>query len=256
MSTIGLVVSIALPLALIMLGGMVYNRRLQKQQVAKNQARMMRQKADDVLEALEYLIIVDDNRDLQNLVLERVTGVYEKAHKLAGASALEAFDPSPLKEKIASNPPCRKVMKSDKELKFGRRHFSTILKTLVPMAKQKIISETVMLDYRRYLKMVLMEREVDSYTAQGDVAAQRGDVVTASSYYKAARKVLIEFDIQFPEKNERVKAIAAKTAALYKDDSESSEPTDALSKALSLEESGKTNEFGMSVDPEAEKKRY
>lgn len=77
MSTIGLVLSIALPLALIMLGGMVYNRRLQKQQVAKNQARMMRQKADDVLEALEYLIIVDDNRDLQNLVLERVTGVYE-----------------------------------------------------------------------------------------------------------------------------------------------------------------------------------
>lgn len=256
MSVVGIVLSIALPLGLVMLGGVIYNRREQAKQVAKNQARMMRQKAGDILEALEQLVLVDDNRDLQQVILDRVSGIYMRAQKTGGVSELGAFDPQPYKEKISSNPPCRKVFKSDKELKVVRRHFSTILKTLAPLAKQKMITEAVMLDYRRHLKMVLMEREVDTYSALGDVAAERTDVVTASSYYKAARKVLIEFDVPFSEKNERIRAISEKTAALYSDGEELAEPTDALSKALSLEESGKTNEFGMSTDPEAEKKRY
>lgn len=256
MSTVGMVLSIALPLSLIMLGAVIYNRRLQSKQDAKNRARLVNQKAGDVLESLEYLIMVDDNRDLQRVILERVMEIYARAKKMSGDRTINSFDAQPYMEKITSNPPCRKVLKSDRELKLGRRHFSTILKTLVPMAKQKIISEAVMLDYRRHLKMVFMEREVASYTAQGDVAADRDDVLTASNYYKAARKVLIEFDIQFPEKNERIRAIAEKTAALYSDGAGSAEPTDALSKALSLEESDKTNEFGMSADPEAEKKRY
>jgi hypothetical protein len=256
MSTIGIVMSVAIPLSLIMLVAVIYNRRLQSRQTARNQARLVSQKADDILEALEYLMVVDDHRELQRAVLERVTEIYARAHKMAGDRSANMFDPEPYIEKIAANPPCRKVLKSDREIKLGRRHFSTILKTLVPMAKQKIISEAVMLDYRRHLKMALMERQVDSYMAQGDAAAGRSDPVSASSFYKAARKVLIEFDLQFPEKNERVKQIAEKTAALYKNDSENGEPTDALSKALSLEDTDKTNEFGISTDPDAQKKRY
>jgi hypothetical protein len=57
--------------------------------------------------------------------------------------------------------------------------------------------------------------EVDSFSAQGDVAAQRGDVTTASGYYKAARKILINFSMQYPEKNQRIKALAKKTASLF-----------------------------------------
>lgn len=256
MSTITLVLLVALPLGLIMLGGVVYSRKMQAKQVAKNQARLVVQKADDMLEALEYLMVVDDNRELQRAVLERVAEIYSRARKMAGDNEIGAFDSQPYFDRIAENAPCRKVLRSDREIKIGRRHFSTILKTLVPMVKQKLISQTAMLDYRRHLKMVMLDREVESYLAQGDAAAGRDDVVTASSYYKAARKVLIEFDMQFPEKNERVRAIAEKTAALYKNSEAPEEPTDALSKAMNKEEASKTNSFGISTDPDAEKKRY
>jgi len=268
MSAIGLVLSIAIPLTLLMVGAVLYNRSMQKKQAKQNQARAIRQRADDLLEALEYLILVDNHRDIQRAVLERISELYILADQQVsigkGVTPVgPSFDPAPFIQRIDADGPCRKVLKSDRELKYGRRQFSSILKALSLMAKKKQISETAMLEYRRYLKMVLLEREVDTYTAQGDVAAGRGDVVTASNYYKAARKLLIEFDIQFPEKNARVKAIAAKTAALYrgekKDESDASEDgaaTDNLAKALSKEAASETNEFGMPTDPTATKKRY
>ena len=281
MSAIGLVISIAIPLSLLMLGAVLYNKNLQKQQVRQNQARMVRQKAGELLEALEYLILVDNHRELQRAVLDRVVELYDRAAEVAGKAkgkaatdakngstgnssttpeVAAAFDPQPYIEKLESDPPCRKVLKSDRELRYGRRQFSMILKTLGLMAKKRQISETAMLEYRRYRKMVLREREVDTYTAQGDVAAARGDVVTAANYFKAARKLLIEFDIQFPEKNQRVREIAEKTAALYRGEQnelpENSEKTDNLSKALSREAAAETNEFGMPSDPSGVKKRY
>jgi len=283
MSAIGLVISIAIPLSLLMLGAVLYNKNLQKQQVRQNQARMVRQKAGELLEALEYLILVDNHRELQRAVLDRVVELYDRAAEVAGKAkgkatteakngnsssgnssttpeVAAAFDPQPYIEKLESDPPCRKVLKSDRELRYGRRQFSMILKTLGLMAKKRQISETAMLEYRRYLKMVLLEREVDTYTAQGDVAASRGDVVTAANYFKAARKLLIEFDIQFPEKNQRVREIAEKTAALYRGEQnelpDTSEKSDNLSKALSREAAAETNEFGMPSDPSGVKKRY
>ncbi len=262
MSAIGLVLAIAVPLALLMLGAVVYNRNLQKKQAKQNQARLIRQKAGDLLEALEYLMLVDSHRDIQSAVLERVKELYALAASQAGAEAGKGdFDAEPYEQKIKADGPFRRVLKSDRELKYGRRQFSAVLKALALMAKKKQISETAMVEYRRYLKMTLLEREVDTYTAQGDVAAGRGDIVTAANYFKAARKLLIEFDIQFPEKNQRVKAIAEKTAALYRGEKnevldEPDGPNDNLSKALSKEAAAETNEFGMSSDPGAVKKRY
>ena len=72
MSAIGLVLVIAIPLSLLMLGAVLYSRKVQKQQLSALQARTVRQKADEYLEALEYLILVDDHKDIQRLVLDRI----------------------------------------------------------------------------------------------------------------------------------------------------------------------------------------
>ena len=260
MSAIGLVVAIAIPISLLMLGAVLYTRKVQKEQVSATQARAVRQKADDYIEALEFLILVDNHKDIQRLVLERVIDMHGRADAMMPAAArkdLQPFDPQPYHERIDADHAPRKVLKSDRELRYGRRQFSLVLRMLAAMVKKRTISETAMVEYRRYLKMTLLEREVDTYTAQGDVAAQRGDVVTAANYYKAARKLLIEFDMQFPEKNARIRDIAEKTAALYRGEGEEPDSAnDALSKALSKEEAGNTNEFGMSSDPSAQKKRF
>ena len=101
----------------------------------------------------------------------------------------------------------------------------------------------------------MLEREVDTYTAQGDVAGQRGDVLTASNYYKAAKKLLIEFDLQYPEKTERIRELAQRTAALY-NSKDNVNSNDALSRALSKEEAAEASgQFGIPADPSAQAKK-
>src|SRR5690606_31388493 len=121
----------------------------------------------------------------------------------------------PYKQRIEEGKGNRRIFKSDRELRLARRYIGRILKTLTLMQKRRELSEAALLEYRRYLRLTLLEREVDTYTAQGDVAAGRGDVITATNYYKAAKKLLIEFDLQYPEKNERIRELSQRTAALY-----------------------------------------
>ena len=54
----------------------------------------------------------------------------------------------------------------------------------------------------------MLEMELDSFVAQGDVAAQRSVVTKASSYYKAARKQLVDFNMQYPEKNNCIRELS------------------------------------------------
>jgi len=257
MSAIGLVVAIALPVMLVLLGLVVAGRRQQAQDQKRSQARAIKTAADDLLEALEFLMLVDGFKELQLVILDRVAYFYQRYQQALPAKetahAHDALDVEQYRQKIEAAGRVRKVLKSDREIRYAKQQFSRILKALGPMAKHKMISETAMMEYRRYLRITLLEREVDTYTAQGDVAAKRTDVVTATNYYKAAKKLLIEFDIQYPEKNDRIRDLTARAAALYNGEPHKG---DALSEALSKEEDahGK-DEFGIPRDPAAEQKQ-
>lgn len=257
MSTIGLVMAIAVPLALILLAGVFYNRRVQARQVKAHQARVVRQKAADLLESLEFLMQIDDHRILQKTVLERIADMYQRADQMFADSSVGPFDMAPYVAKLDADEPVRKILKSDREMSYGRRQCSNILKALAPMAKTKQITDAEFQEYKRHLRLLLLDREVSTFIHQGDAAATKRDIATAANYYKAARKLLIETDLQFQDKNARVKLIAEKNTALYKDGAEEETPKeDLLSKALAREEESKTNEFGMPSGPESEKKRF
>lgn len=258
MSAIGLVIAIALPIALVLFGLVIFGRRQQVKEEKKGQAKVVRRSADDLLESLEFLMLVDNHKEVQQAVLDRVEYLYSLYIETlpagdAGASD-GVFDPEPYRARIEAGRGSRRILKSDRELRLARSHFGRILKALSAMAKKKVISETAMLEYRRYLRLTLMEKEVDTYTAQGDVAAGRGDVVTAGNYYKAAKKLLIEFDLQYPEKNEKIRGLSKRTSSLYNGGDAHKE--DSLANALSRdEERDKPNEYGIPNNPE-EKRRY
>tara|TARA_R110002126_G_scaffold265273_1_gene408424 strand:- start:204 stop:983 length:780 start_codon:yes stop_codon:yes gene_type:complete len=259
MSAIGMVIALALPIALLMLGMVFYGRHQQKQQSKRMQARLIASRAEELQEALEFLMVVDNLQELQLLVLERVEQLYQLARETrpegkvqVDSEALPPVDIESLRHKILENKEPRIVLKSDREIRFAKQQFSRVLKALGAMAKRKQISATTLNEYRRYLRLTLLEREVDTFTAQGDVAAERGDVVTASGYYKAARKLLIEFDLQYPEKNERIRDLSERTNALFNG---GLIKEDKLSKALSREADVERDPHGIPSDPE-EKRKY
>ncbi|ASP40507.1 hypothetical protein CHH28_18340 [Bacterioplanes sanyensis] len=259
MSAIGLVVAIALPVALILLGLVYAGRRQQQNHVKRLQAKAIRQRADELLEALEFLISVDNHKEIQLLMLERAAYLYERYRQelpaTAETSSSDELDVDYYKQQIESNSGRRRVLKSDREIRYAKSQFSKVLKALGPMIKSKVISESAGMEYRRYLRLTLLEKEVDTFTAQGDLAAQRSDVVTASTYFKAAKKLLIECDLQYPEKNERIRALTQRTSDLYRGEQYVAE--DNLSNELSKENQAQQDEFGIPLDPNSGvKKRF
>lgn len=261
LSALGLIIAIAVPVALILVGVVMYGRYQQRLQSKRLQAAMILSKADEVREALEFLILVDDFRELQLVVLERLEQMYRLYQEtVPSASEKDAkqetahvnLDTEELRARIEANSEVRTVLKSDREIRFAKQQFSRILKVLGAMTRKKQISETTMAEYRRYLRLTLLEREVDTFIAQGELAADRGDVVTAGGYYKAARKLLIEFDLQYPEKNERIRDLAQRSAALYNGGIQAE---DKLSRALAREADVNKETHGIPVDP-VEKRKF
>lgn len=255
MSSIGLVIAIAVPILLLLIGFVLVSKRQQKSAMQRGQARKVKDFALELAEALEFLLKVDNHKEIQNLIFERIGQLNEKYLLTLPKKEREGesiIDLDELENKVKQGGKKKRLLKSDREIRYAKKQFSKILKSFGPMIKNKTASESTILEFRRYLRISILEMEVDSFTAQGDVAAERGDVTTASSFYKAARKILIDFNMQYPEKNTRIKELAKKTSALFNGGVEES---GSLAKGLSKEEQPDVDENGFPLDPNVDNKQ-
>ncbi|MFT7410726.1 MAG: hypothetical protein ACI9EX_001326 [Oleispira sp.] len=254
MLSIGLVISIAVPILILLAIAVFLNKQQQKKLRQKSQTRAIKEFIAELAEALEFLVKVDDHKEIQELVFARIKDLNSRyvgflPKKLrTGASAV---DLDGLQKKLLAGGGEKRILKSDREIRYAKKQFSKILRSFGPMIKNKTVSEATILGFRRYLRISILEMEVDSFSAQGDVAAQRGDVTTASGYYKVARKILMDFNMQYPEKNQQIKELAKKTASLF-NGSQSKEGS--LAHELSKEEPQK-DEHGFSTDPRQDTKQ-
>lgn len=254
MSAFGLVISITIPI-LVLLGVAVFiSKQQQKKLGQKARARAIKDFVIELAEAYEFLVKVDNQKEIQALVLSRIQQLNERyvlslpKNLQSGASAV---DIAALKEKMVKGGNKKTMLTSDREIRYAKKQFSKILKSFGPMIKSKLVSEATIMEFRRYLRISVLEMEVDSFTSQGDLAAERGDVTSASGYYKAARKNLISFKMKYPDKNERIKSLASKTAALFNG---GEEEQGSLAKGLS-EEKPEKDEHGFPTDPSEDTKQ-
>jgi hypothetical protein len=250
MSSIGLVISIAVPILILLVIAVFVSKRQQKAMGQRSKSRAVKEFVGELAEALEFLAKVDNQKEIQELVLSRIKQLNERyvaslpKQEQGGASAVDLDN---LQAAVEAGGKKKRILKSDREIRYAKKQFAKILKSFGPMIKNKTASEATILEFRRYLRISILEMEVDSFTAQGDVAAQRGDVTTASGYFKAARKILIDFSMQYPEKNLRIKALANKSAALFNGGKEEGEGS--LAKELSKEADSDKDEHGFPNDP-------
>jgi len=260
MSAIALVIAIALPIAMILAGLVYYGRHQQRQQSKRMQTRLILAKVEELKEALEFLLIIDDFKEIPRVIFERVEQLVDMAHKTWPGNAseeetnpVEEFDLEALRLKLDEENEPRKILKSDREINYAKKQVGRVLHSLGNLAKRKMITPTNLNDYRRHLRLVLLEREVDTFVAQGDIAADRSDVMTAGNYYKAARKLLIEFDLQYPEKNDKIRMLSERTTSLFNG---GRAVEDNLSKALNREAEHQKDPHGIPNGDEDEKRKY
>lgn len=255
MSSIGLVIAIAVPILLLLMVFVVVGKKQQKSAAQRGQARKVKDFALELTEALEFLLKVDTHKEIQNLILERIrqlNGKYLSALPKKEREGKSIIDFDGLENKVKQGGKKKRVLKSDREIRYAKKQFSKILKSFGPLVKNKTASESTIFEFRRYLRISILEMEVDSFSAQGDVAADRGDVTTASGYYKAARKILIDFNMQYPEKNTRIRELAKKSAALFNGGEEEG---GSLAKELSKEDQPVVDENGFPLDPNMDNKQ-
>ncbi|MFY9179197.1 MAG: hypothetical protein WAO12_05385 [Venatoribacter sp.] len=256
MSEIGLIIAIALPISLILIGIVWMGRRQQSNEEARLKAQVIKKSADDLTDALEFLIKHDDYREIQQHILSRVVVLYHTAQEtlpkqdIALVSALN-FDAEYYEKMMAEGNKSDLLFKSDRDLYLAKRYFGQIIKALNQMNNKGELGFDLYNEYVRHLRMSLLNKEVDSYIESGNESAKRGDVLTATNYFKAAKKLLIEFDLSFPDKNERIRALTQRTVELY---SGNIFKKDAhLSEMLGAEE--KESMHGIPANP-LEKKRF
>jgi len=106
-------------------------------------------------------------------------------------------------------------LKNDQEINQAKRAFSRTSKALRTALDKKLISGQSCVSMRNALKRRTLDLQVDAYERLGDAAGERQDPAVATNYYKFAKKLLIESDLKFDGKNERVRHITEKTQTLF-----------------------------------------
>lgn len=133
-------------------------------------------------------------------------------------------------------------LKNDAEINQAKRCFSQASKLLRASHKIKIISGQACNSMRTALRRRLLDLEVDAHERLGDAAGERNDPAIATNHYKYAKKLLIESDLKFEGKNERVASITHKNQVLF-----GNAVAEKLSKGLD-EEADTHDEFGIPKD--------
>lgn len=246
-----LVILIALPVGLMLLGLVWFGRYQQEQLDKRVRSRLIRQKADELLEAWEYLVAIDDQKDMQQAILAGIADFYQRSvnelPKKERSSTDTHFDVSVFQKRLDKSPDSRRLITNSRELVQAKKKFSCLLKSLGVMVRRNVITESGKQEYRLHLRSILLESEVESYIIKGKEAGQSGDITTASGHFKMAKRLLNDFDMNYPGKNERIREVNQYMTSLYNG---GKDIENALDKALAEEEaSNDQNEYGIPKDP-------
>ncbi len=258
MSELAIIIAIAVPILLLLFAMILIGRKQQKLSLRRSQARFVRQKAEDLTEALEFLMTVDNQRDIQFAYMHRIAYLYSMHLQMLPKKDAKLqkvpFNTQAFEEKIRQEKPLQKVFRSDQEIYHARKQFSILLKALTPMSKQLKLGSNTQENYRRHLRITLLEREIESLQALSDVSVQKQDKSSANEYLKLAKQRIMMIDFKYDSKAEKIQAINEKMTILYQGNKPKAEEHSKLDKAV--EEEQAFDAAGFPLDPGADKRKY
>ena len=126
MSAFGLVISITIPI-LVLLGVAVFvSKQQQKKLGQKARARAIKDFVVELSEAFEFLVKVDNQKEIQALILSRIQQLNDRymlslpKNLRSGASAV---DVEGLKQKMVKGGNNKTLLTSDREIRYAKKQF-------------------------------------------------------------------------------------------------------------------------------------
>lgn len=136
-------------------------------------------------------------------------------------------------------------LSNDNEINQAKRAFSQASKLLRAAQKNRMITGQAYISMRNTLRKRILDLEVDIHEKMGDRAGAKNDPAVAANHYKFAKKLLIESDLKFEGKNQRVRDITHKTQVLF-----GNAVADQLTQGMDSEEDTH-DEFGIPKNPDS-----
>jgi hypothetical protein len=109
----------------------------------------------------------------------------------------------------------KEELNSDTEINQAKRAFAQTSRLLRVANKKRMINGQAYNSMRNTLRRRILDLEVDIHEKLGDSAGEKNDPAVAANHYKFAKKLLIESDLKFEGKNQRVRDITTKTQILF-----------------------------------------
>lgn len=138
MSALALILTIAVPIGVVMIAVVYAARKQQDELYRHNQAILVRQKANDLLESIEFLYQVEEGDDLHECLLNRAAQLHQKAAELEPDieerdRQVTFFNRNQWLESVDNQDEYRQFLRNDSELRIARQHISRLLKVLSSM---------------------------------------------------------------------------------------------------------------------------
>ena len=223
-----------------------------QRQELNSRAKRILMAAEEIMETAEACSLYIDATDITDALMAYYIFQIRRRNELATQDDTQTLIEKADTFKNKPNPPAKTELANDQEINQAKRTFAKASKTLRAATERKIISGQACVSMRNAMRRRILDLEVDAYERRGDAAGERSDPAVATNYYKYAKKLLIESDLKFEGKNQRVRDITTKTQVLFGNIIE-----DQLTKGLTKEEDV-VDEHGIprDLDAMAGKKKF
>ena len=205
---------------LAVLGGFIFLHRLSLKEKENKQlelkAKRILARSEEVWETIENTSTYINSSDIFDALLAYYSFQIRQRDLLISPDDTQEYlgKIETFKGKLKDNQ-IKHDLTSDSEINQAKRAFGQASKLLRAAHNKKMITGQACIVMRNFLRKTILDLEVDIHEKLGDSAGEKNDPAVATNHYKYAKKLLIESDLKFEGKNERVREITKKTQILF-----------------------------------------
>ena len=238
-----LIVIIVLAILVALIVAHRLSQKEKRNQELQSRAKRIASRADDTWEVLEKMSLLIEAPDIQDALIEYYLYQVKQRDQLIDCDDTpEYFSRVDEYKSKRGSFNVTNLLKNDAEINLAKKCFSQTSKLLRGAHKKKLINGQACNAMRNALRRRILDLEVDAHERLGDAAGERSDPAMATNHYKFAKKLLIESDLKFEGKNDRISQITHKNQVLF-----GNAVTDQLTKGLD-KEADTHDEFGIPKD--------
>lgn len=199
----------------------IASNRQEEENEKRRKIRTMRNDLVDTDELINTLIVYDRDPELLTIIADKMEQIIQEGLSLLPNNEELQGDLNALNktreriEQLRATPEEPENPGTDRQITLIKKNFSRTIKLLKVIQASGHISELETGQHRTRLIQNSLLLEVRAYQSQGKEAHARGEISTAANFLKHAKELLVNSEIKFKEKTDKIKEVSREISGLY-----------------------------------------